>query len=332
MRLDDTQSQRLGLHHPRKTRTPCFSEPPSGLPRPEASGRGASEARPGAPRIGWRVRYQDPDSGKTVKETLDPSLTTSESRADWAVRKSRALAKRRLEIEQGAPRATRTALGEAIEGYYRAHPRLRASTLAAYRNATDKFLEWCGKHGVKTTDDITRARLLAGRETLVSQPKHAPAKGGKRGARKAREGAPRSAFSINRELASVRAVLGYLGELDLPSRVRQGDLRRGLRKLPTDLERVTYLRAPEIAALLAAAERHDNDRFAETRAEHAGEGERGLTARHDPIAPFVLGVLLSGMRVAEAISLDVSELALDGDGAGGGAGGARGVPPKPVRR
>ena len=63
-------------------------------------------------RIGWRARFVDPDFGRLVKVRLDPSLTTAELRADWAVKKSRASAKRRLKLEAGAPRATGTAFDD----------------------------------------------------------------------------------------------------------------------------------------------------------------------------------------------------------------------------
>src|SRR5690348_11842053 len=53
-------------------------------------------------RIGWRAQYVDPDSGSTVRETVPAALTTAELREDWAVRKSKALALRRLELESGA--------------------------------------------------------------------------------------------------------------------------------------------------------------------------------------------------------------------------------------
>src|SRR5687767_14041039 len=81
-------------------------------------------------RIGWRARFQDPDSGRTVKETLDPSLSTAESRDDWAVRKSKALARRRFELEGGALPTTGTELDDAIDRYFEDHPHLSADTLS----------------------------------------------------------------------------------------------------------------------------------------------------------------------------------------------------------
>lgn len=59
-------------------------------------------------RIGHRARYVDPDTGKSTKESLDAALRTVELREDWAVRKSKALATRRLELDRGAPRKTGT--------------------------------------------------------------------------------------------------------------------------------------------------------------------------------------------------------------------------------
>jgi hypothetical protein len=52
----------------------------------------------------WRARYFDPDTGRSVKERLDPvTLSTAEARRDWAVRKSKALTRRRFELEARCP-------------------------------------------------------------------------------------------------------------------------------------------------------------------------------------------------------------------------------------
>lgn len=259
--------------------------------------------RPDGTRAAWRARYTDPDTEKVVKVRLDPvALRTAETRRAWAIQKSHALAKRRMDLEAGAPRATGTPLVEAIGSYYRTHDRLREKTLKGYRAATDALLAWAASVGVISTDDLTRARLMMFRESLITRPKQRAAKRAWRGARTA-TAKPRSAYAVNRDLASVRTVLGYLAELDLLPAIREGDLRRAFRKLRVDRERTMFLSREEIAALLAACDAHDQATFSATRAEHAGEGEPGSTPRYQPIRPFALGLLLSGMRLGEAATL-----------------------------
>lgn len=59
--------------------------------------------KPDAEHASYRARYEDPDSGRTVKERLDPqALPTLEARADWAKRKAKALAKRRMDLASGS--------------------------------------------------------------------------------------------------------------------------------------------------------------------------------------------------------------------------------------
>jgi integrase len=265
----------------------------------------------------WRARYRDPDSGRIVKTTLDPkAVRTKEARRDWAVVKSKSLAKRRMDLEGGAARKTGLPLSEAVKRYYDAHTQLRPATLTSYRAATNKLLAWAARERIRTGDEITRAKLLGFREGLIREPKRAAAAGEKRGRRKKTD-QTRAPASINREIRGVRVVLGYLNELDLLPRINEGDLRRALKKLPLGVERTEYLKPAELRELLDAALRHDEERFAETRAEHRGLLPVGSTAKFEPVAPFLATLLLTGMRKGEAVNLDVEQVdlnALDGDG------------------
>lgn len=261
-------------------------------------------------RHGWRGRWRDPDANKLVKETLpDRDARNEDTRAAWAVRKAGEIAKRKHDLDGGAPRATGTPLGDAIEGFYKAHPRLRAKTLRGYRAATAKLLHWASRNGVRTTDDLNRAKLMGLREQLINEPKRTAAKGGKRGARVAVD-VPRSPFSVNRELAALRTVLGYLSDKDLLSRIREGDLRRACKKLPVAIERIEFLQTAELTALLAAASKHDAAKFTETRTEHKSRKGIGSTPRFKTVAPIVVLLLLSGMRLGEALALEWNQIDL----------------------
>ncbi|MEO8983254.1 MAG: hypothetical protein ABI548_27075 [Polyangiaceae bacterium] len=268
----------------------------------------------------WRARYTDPDSGRVVKVTIDPvGAPNTEARRDWAIRRSKFLAKRRMELEHGAARATGTPLGKAVERYFEAHTQLRANTLTSYKTASDKLLAWAGKHSVTSADDLTRAKLLGFREQLIKEPKRVAATAGKRGARRA-TAEKRSAYSVNRELRGVRVVLGYLAELDLLSKIHEGDLRRALKKLPVSSEEPEFLKPAELRTLLDAALAHDSEMLTETRAEHAGLRPSGSTPRFGAVAPFVALLLLTGMRLGEAVGLEWQQVDLE----------ARGVDGKPV--
>ncbi len=261
----------------------------------------------------WRARYRDADSGRMTKVRLNPvELPSEEARREWAKRKSKALAKRQMELEEGAPRATGSELKDVIDRYYDAHPQLRERTLTAYRGATDKLLAWAKKAGITKADDVTRAGLLEFKKRAIAERRHGRVPGGKRG-EVAPTSKPRSAYSVNRELRGVRTVLGYLRDLDLLPRLTHDDLRRALKRLPVASERIEYLKPNECRQLLEAALLHDAETFAETRDEHTGEGRRriGTTPRYEPIAPFAAYVLLTGCRLAEALALEWRQVDLD---------------------
>ncbi len=268
-------------------------------------------------RIGWRARFTDPDTGEVTKPSLDAALTTSELREEWAVRKSRALDKRRLELEGGAHRATGTPLSDALDQYFKDHPQLRAKTLEVYRAAADKLNAWAARARVRSADDLTGPKLVAFRADLVREPKRARVKGGKRGAMKA-TGEPRSPHTVNRELRSVMTILNYLRKLALLPRISSDDLKDGLQRISVGTERVDYRKPAELQKLLEAALRHDADVFKLTRAEHSAGKRVGETLRRDePIAPFVACVLLTGMRFGEVIDLEWRQVdleALDNEG------------------
>ncbi len=261
-------------------------------------------------RTWWRARYVDPDTGRTVKVTLDATLTTTELRDTWAVRKSKALAKRRLELEHGALPTTGTALADALDRYFADHPKLRAGTRAVYKAPAEKLKAWAARHGVHSADDLTGPKLLAFRADLVREKRRVHVKGGRRGELMTTEQA-RSPATVNQELRAIRTILGYLRKCGLLPRLTTDGLRDGLERLKVSHERVDYLKPHELRQLLAAAVRHDAARFTETRAEHAGLIPLGSTWRYEPVAPFVACVLLSGMRRTEALTLEAKQVDLE---------------------
>lgn len=263
----------------------------------------------------WRARYEDPDTGRQSKVRLDPIvLSTLETRRDWAIAKSKELARRRMELESGAPRVTGMTLEKVVERYYEDHPLLRDKTVTAYRGASSKLMVWAKRKGLESAESLTRARLLELRAELVQTKKTAPGFASRKKAPAPRKSdKPRSSYTINRELRGLRTVLGYVTDLDLLPKLSHDDLRRALKRLPNVMERMDFLKPHDLAQLFEAALRHDADVFAETREEHAAGSERGRggTARYDPIAPFTAFLLLSGCRLGEGLALTWDQVELD---------------------
>lgn len=277
---------------------------------------------PTGAHVTWRARYVDPDTGRTVKERLDPvALTTAELRRDWAIRKSKTLAKRSMELAAGAAPATGTALENAIQRYYDDHPLLRAATLEAYRNATSKLMAWAARQGIKKGDDLTGSKLLAFRAALIKEPKRTPQKGNQRRGARSETREPRSPHTINRELRATKTVLHYLRKLGLCARITSDDLKDGLERVDVTHEEAEHLKPAQLRELLDAALAHDAEKYAETRAEHRGLLPPGSTPRFEAVAPLVAATLLTGMRFDECVSLEWSEVdleALDDDGTASG--------------
>lgn len=255
--------------------------------------------KPSGRRVSWRARYEDPDTGKLMFESLDPlALRTAEARRDWGIRKAKALAKRRLELADGAARKTGTPVAEGLAAFFEGKRGLRDRTLAGYRKAASQFLEWCEGFGVSTLDQITKPRLLAFRDSVTGAT------------RKTKDGGQRSGFTINRELREVSVILHWLHERGKLPSCSGDDLRNGLKRIRASIDRIQFLGRGEPAALLRVCLGHDRIMYRETRAEHRGEGLPGGTPRYDLVSPFALTVLLTGMRFSEALNLEWSQVDL----------------------
>jgi integrase len=263
-------------------------------------------------RVQWRARYVDPDTGKQTDCTLDPgALPTAEARTLWAKQKAQALAKRRMQLEAGAERFTVTPLQAAVNDYLAAAKhRLRPNTVAAYKLASARLLQWAARAGIDSTAELTRGSLTKLREHLIAAPRKTAAAEGRRGAR--REGARRRApVSVNMELRGIKTILGGLRLGGLLPQLDSDAIGDALKALPVPREQPTYLTPAKLQKLLQAVQRHDAAAFAETRAEHAGLRPKGSTRRYESIAPFTAFLLLTGCRRGEALGLTWADVDLD---------------------
>ena len=238
----------------------------------------------------WRVRYTDPDSGTTVRKTLDRTLKTKAMREDFAVKLSERLGRRRRELEAGAVRATGTTLEEAEARFYASLVKKRPKTLDTYREGTDRFLQWAKRSRVRTCDDLTKGCVMAFREWLLREDV--------------------SPHTFNKRLRAVKRMLSYLVDADLCPNLDHSHLRR-VKQEQAATELREFLRPTQVKRLLEACERHDSETFSMTRQEKAGEAAKGGTPRYTAIGPFALFVLLTGCRLSEALRLDWREVDLE---------------------
>jgi integrase len=154
------------------------------------------------------------------------------------------------------------------------------------------------------------SKLTAFRDSRIAQRKQVISKGARRGGRKASI-ATRSPSSVNIELRAVKTMLlQWRSEERLPNIDRE-TVCRCLKSLPTPRETPAYLSPADCRKLLGACLRHDSETFAITREEHDGLKPVGSTPRHEPIAPFVMFLLLTGCRLGEALNLQWSDIDLD---------------------
>jgi integrase len=259
----------------------------------------------------WRARYEDPELvGKpdglggfvpVVKfERLPPELQpgTIETRRDWAISKHDKLEGRRKEIAAGAQPhySADDLLVDVFKLYFAGWGQQhRGITQTAYRHECDNFLAWCATPGVDLirVRQLTKGILRTYAGTRVATPLD-PACG--------RTG-QRAKSTINRELRCLSAVLGELRAAEKIHLTRD-DIAEGLAKLKESVNKRKFRRAAELRMILDACRRHDAMVPARGRRSHSAG--RAL--------PIVLFVLLTGMRIDEAVWIEWRDITLDDDG------------------
>lgn len=257
----------------------------------------------------WRARWVDPDSGKQITRTFPENVTTADQRKAWCEQKSEEIRQRKVELSQGAPRATGQKLADAIDKYFANNMQLATSTREGTRRSVNNLLAFAKSRNAESCDDITRPFLMEFRGWLVELKKRVPVAGltvEERGGPKARPQRPssdvRQTSSVNRDIGSTRAVLSYLVDLGQLPRLRQDDLAVALKKLPPPTRRIRFLALPQIPKLVEAALQHDTDK-------QPGWGY-ALTTGRTKITPILLFILLIGCRREEALRLDWADVDL----------------------
>lgn len=262
----------------------------------------------------WVARWRDPETGREVQQTLNREelgLTTDEARRAWAVNKSNDIRERKVAITAGLAVTTRTPIKEAVEGYFEgaSGEGLKDSTLTAYHEGTDPFAAWCAKNGVSITEDLTGPKLEAFRKSFVGRKALVPGTGENAGqGAKVMGDRRRSPLQVNKCLRALRTMLNqWRREAKLPNLDSDG-IKDNLRFLKVTRDTPNYLRAPDIKALLKAAQRHDKATFSYVR---RGKSRQHNEHRYTPVFEFVTAALLTGCRFSELAGLKWSEVNLD---------------------
>lgn len=263
-------------------------------------------------RTTWRARWRDPDTGKTVYQSLTKlGKTTIESRTAWAINKSKTLLGRVADIESGAPLKTETEFEDAVEDFYdRKSVEIAPRTVVTYREGTDRFVAWVNRTGLRLVEDLTLPMLERFRADLIRERRQTSAVGGTKG-QKRRQSRPRSPHTVIRNLAAVRIMLSDWRRLGMLPRLDSDAIADGLRRIKTTSMLPTIMKSPDLRQLLKAAIGHDRAMYALTREEHDGNRKPGTTAKHQPIAPFILTSLLTGARLGAVENLKWKDVDLE---------------------
>ncbi|MBD3162138.1 MAG: tyrosine-type recombinase/integrase [Candidatus Latescibacteria bacterium] len=262
--------------------------------------------------IGWRAKWKDPDTGRTEWVTLtEKDYPTERSRLRWVKIKSAEINTRKGAISAGAPRRKDVALDKAVEDYYRRKkPELREKTITTYQYATSIFKQWAAERNLGSSLDLRPADLADLRTYVLSYTRRKPVTGGQRGQRRP-TGRKRAAYTTNRDLRTLRQVLNDWRRLGWLLPVIDSDMIGDqLKSIRNPRPVPTFLRTRELKRIIDAAMRHDRDTFAMTRKEKAGIGKPGTTLRYIPVSPFLLTILLTGLRLGEAEGLAWREVDL----------------------
>ncbi|MFN9332283.1 MAG: tyrosine-type recombinase/integrase [Planctomycetota bacterium] len=222
------------------------------------------------------ARWRDPIGGASRQEGLDKlGLTSDAARRAWAAEKAQQLAALRRAVSLGTVAVARRTPAEAMADYLDgvAH----AATRASKRVAVQEFVDWLAASGVRSLADVSGPRLMAWRDALLK-----PGNGG------------RMVSTRNRYQAAVRAFLRWCSKRGLVPLLGGDAIRHGCEHAAEPPREIEFLRPPEARRVLLAAIEHDARPSAPRKA-----------------ARMVLLLLLSGMRIAEAVDLDWSEVAVD---------------------
>lgn len=251
------------------------------------------------------LRYT-PRGGKRKRIVLGkyPDTTLARARAEASEHRGRIYSGADPAAERTAARIQGETLTDVVDRYIAEHAETwKPSTAKTYLSAIGRFTEWAASSRVKLASDVTPATLAAYRAHAVKLPRRVKAKGGSR-RDVVSTGERRGASAINCDLRATKTMLQALRKAGrLPSIGGSDAITDNLQLLTVEQAKPDPLKVAQLRKLLGACENHDAATWTMTRSEAQGMVEIGQTPRHEPVGPLVVLMLLSGMRLGEALDL-----------------------------
>lgn len=224
------------------------------------------------------ARYRDPATGKQRQEGLDQyHLTTQAAREAWAARKAAELADAKRAWSLGGGAGEVMGVQAAVAAYGVAKPVAR-STARSREPALRELVAYCAERGIRRVDDMTAPRLWRFRDALVARTDLV-------------------ASTKNLRLVHVSSFLRWLVGRDLAPLLPVDKITALCQPLEVPHKAIDFLRPEEVQRLLACALQVDRER--------PRSGSR--------VAPLVLTLLCSGMRLQECLGLEWQEVDWKGD-------------------
>jgi integrase len=257
----------------------------------------------------WRARWTDPDMQKAKWLTLATAMTKAQ-REKWAKNQSKTLQMRKMALASGAApvRHGELTLSAAVDLYFKVNDsRLRDGTVTAYRTGVDALIHFAKGRLLtgRLLQDFADSRLQARKLAQTSDDQ---------GRAFVQTDKLRSLHSVNRELRTTRTVLEWLRVRGHVALTRD-DIADALKRHKAKPTEAKPLFTPRLRELLAFCDKYEPQ-----------------------MKPFVVFLLLTGMRVGEAtgvrfeqIDLAQSRISLTADDTKTGHGRTVGInPPSPA--
>lgn len=238
-------------------------------------------------RDGWVAKWADPITGRRRQQSLSKlGLNSSRARERWARQKIQELERTKQLTEKAAEAQS---IQDALLKFHASYRDARPRTRDAYQFNERWVREWSKLRRIEWVQEITPSHVGQLREWIVDQPKWKPATGKGRGA-KVISGRP-SPVSTNTRLRTTRTILETWRRWGLLPQVTRDDLADRMRLVPITHTQPEIVRPDQLREILTYLDGRDTRDF----------------------AAFVL---LSGVRLSEALTLRWDHVHLDAPPAG----------------